>query len=309
MRHAAGQQDALASRRLVHDRHRTADDTPYGGGAGMVLKPEPFFEMQDELRREPPIVLLSARGKAFTHADAVRYSVGTQLTLLCGHYKGVDVALRALAQVPEARLRLAGEGPLRGEWEALARTLGAGLTQFSKESRRVEEVLTVAAQEQLARLDQRLRALEVMASIAPLLGLLGTVLGMIDIFSSFMGSGMTTNAAVLAGGPVPERRPSAGGTADEMAGRPRGHLGNRDALVFAPEPLHVAQAGLHPQDLQRTGVPLWGYFAQISDTHLPTHAFSSGGVINTADTTGMADFDAVIDDLNLIHPGQLLCIP
>ncbi len=74
----------------THDRHRTADDTPYGGGAGMVLKPEPFFEMQDELRREPPIVLLSARGQAFTHADAVRYSVGTQLTLLCGHYKDVD---------------------------------------------------------------------------------------------------------------------------------------------------------------------------------------------------------------------------
>jgi tRNA (guanine37-N1)-methyltransferase len=74
----------------THDRHRTADDTPYGGGAGMVLKPEPFFEMQDELGREPPIVLLSARGQAFTHADAVRYSVGTQLTLLCGHYKDVD---------------------------------------------------------------------------------------------------------------------------------------------------------------------------------------------------------------------------
>lgn len=44
------------------------------------------------------------------------------------------------------------------------------------------------------------------------------------------------------------------------------------------------------------------YFAQISDTHLPEHAFSSGGVIDVSDTTGMADFDAVIDDLNLIHP-------
>jgi tRNA (guanine37-N1)-methyltransferase len=74
----------------THDRHNTADDAPYGGGAGMVLKPEPFFEMQDELRREPPVVLLSARGQAFTHADAVRYCVGTQLTLLCGHYKDVD---------------------------------------------------------------------------------------------------------------------------------------------------------------------------------------------------------------------------
>jgi tRNA (guanine37-N1)-methyltransferase len=74
----------------THDRHHTADDLPYGGGAGMVMKPEPFFEMQDELMREPPVVLLSARGKKFGHADAVRFSLGRQLTLLCGHYKDVD---------------------------------------------------------------------------------------------------------------------------------------------------------------------------------------------------------------------------
>ena len=74
----------------THDKHHTADDLPYGGGAGMVLKPEPFFQMQDALVREPPIVLLSARGRRFTHADAVRFSVGRQLTLLCGHYKDVD---------------------------------------------------------------------------------------------------------------------------------------------------------------------------------------------------------------------------
>jgi hypothetical protein len=48
------------------------------------------------------------------------------------------------------------------------------------------------------------------------------------------------------------------------------------------------------------------YFAQISDTHLPTHALSSGGVINVADTSGMADFDAVIEDLNVIHPEFIL---
>jgi len=48
------------------------------------------------------------------------------------------------------------------------------------------------------------------------------------------------------------------------------------------------------------------YFAQISDTHLPEHTFSSGGVINSSDTTGMGDFDTVIDDLNLIHPEFIL---
>jgi tRNA (guanine37-N1)-methyltransferase len=77
-------------REYTHDRHKTVDDSPYGGGAGMVLKPEPFFEAVEDLRAGPPIVLLSARGKPFTHDDAVRYSVGRELTLLCGHYKDVD---------------------------------------------------------------------------------------------------------------------------------------------------------------------------------------------------------------------------
>ncbi len=74
----------------THDRHQTADDVPYGGGAGMVLKPEPFFEAMDALKPAPPVVLLSARGRRFEHRDAVRYSVGASLTLLCGHYKDVD---------------------------------------------------------------------------------------------------------------------------------------------------------------------------------------------------------------------------
>ena len=77
-------------RDYTHDRHKTVDDSPYGGGAGMVLKPEPFFEAVEDLRTGPPIVLLSARGRPFSHRDAVRFAVGEQLTLLCGHYKDVD---------------------------------------------------------------------------------------------------------------------------------------------------------------------------------------------------------------------------
>src|SRR5512142_2892525 len=77
-------------RDYTHDRHQTADDEPYGGGAGMVLKPEPFFEAVDDLKVPPPVVLLSAPGRAFGHDAAVRYAVGTHLTLLCGHYKDVD---------------------------------------------------------------------------------------------------------------------------------------------------------------------------------------------------------------------------
>jgi biopolymer transport protein ExbB len=83
---------------------------------------------------------------------------------------------------------------------ALARTLGAGLTQYARESRRVEEVLTVAAQEQLARLDQRLRALEVMATVSPLLGLLGTVTGMIEAFRRVSEVKGVVSPALLASG-------------------------------------------------------------------------------------------------------------
>ncbi|HKE92015.1 MAG TPA: tRNA (guanosine(37)-N1)-methyltransferase TrmD [Gemmatimonadales bacterium] len=91
-------QQGLARYRIVqlrdftHDRHHTVDDAPYGGGAGMVLKPEPFFEAVDSLGRRPgsPLVLMSARGRPFTHDDAVRFAVAGEVTLLCGHYKDVD---------------------------------------------------------------------------------------------------------------------------------------------------------------------------------------------------------------------------
>jgi len=77
-------------RDYTHDRHRTVDDYPYGGGAGMVMKPDPFFEAVDALGASGPIVLMSARGRQFTHADAIRFAEGTELTILCGHYKDVD---------------------------------------------------------------------------------------------------------------------------------------------------------------------------------------------------------------------------
>jgi tRNA (guanine37-N1)-methyltransferase len=77
-------------RDFTHDRHRTVDDAPFGGGPGMVMKPEPFFEAVDSIGAKSPIVLVSARGRPFTQADAVRYAEGEELTILCGHYKDVD---------------------------------------------------------------------------------------------------------------------------------------------------------------------------------------------------------------------------
>jgi tRNA (guanine37-N1)-methyltransferase len=83
-------------RDFTHDRHRTTDDYPFGGGSGMVMKPAPFFEAVESLavpgesRPGGKVLLMSARGKRFTHDDAVRLSLEPELTLLCGHYKDVD---------------------------------------------------------------------------------------------------------------------------------------------------------------------------------------------------------------------------
>lgn len=77
-------------RDFAHDRHATVDDYPYGGGAGMVLKPEPFFEAVASVAPSGPVLLMSARGRRFTHQDAVRLSLLERFTILCGHYKDVD---------------------------------------------------------------------------------------------------------------------------------------------------------------------------------------------------------------------------
>ena len=78
-------------RDFTHDRHRTVDDTPFGGGAGMVLKAEPILEAVESLgERRGPVLVMSARGRRFTHDDAVRWSLAEQLTIVCGHYKDID---------------------------------------------------------------------------------------------------------------------------------------------------------------------------------------------------------------------------
>jgi tRNA (guanine37-N1)-methyltransferase len=105
-------------REYTHDRHRTVDDSPYGGGAGMVMMAPPFFEAVEAIGAGPPIVLLSARGPHFTHADAMRYSEGGELTLLCGHYKDVD---QRVAEHLATEERSVGEFVLSGgEAAALA---------------------------------------------------------------------------------------------------------------------------------------------------------------------------------------------
>jgi tRNA (guanine37-N1)-methyltransferase len=81
---------AIDLRAFATDKHKTVDDAPFGGGPGMVMKPQPFFDAVESIGATRPIVLLSPRGKVFSHADAERFAAGTELTFLCGHYKDVD---------------------------------------------------------------------------------------------------------------------------------------------------------------------------------------------------------------------------
>jgi len=94
-------------RQFTHDRHKTVDDRPFGGGEGMVLKPEPMFEAVETIlsdaaqptseERNPPkpdektaVVLLSASGKIFVQEMAERFAALERMVLLCGRYEGVD---------------------------------------------------------------------------------------------------------------------------------------------------------------------------------------------------------------------------
>jgi len=98
---ARAQKNRLVSIRILNlrdfttDKHKTVDDYPYGGGAGMVLKPEPIFKAVDTIRGERPsetmrIVLMTPQGEAFTQAKAEELSGQAHLVFLCGHYRGVD---------------------------------------------------------------------------------------------------------------------------------------------------------------------------------------------------------------------------
>jgi tRNA (guanine37-N1)-methyltransferase len=76
-------------------RHRVADDYPFGGGGGMILKPEPVFTAVEALRGpDSRTVLLCPQGPRFTQAEAVRLVARSHLILLCGHYEGVDERIR-----------------------------------------------------------------------------------------------------------------------------------------------------------------------------------------------------------------------
>lgn len=82
-------------RDYTHDRHRTVDDRPFGGGPGMLLKPEPIFEAVEAIRTESThVILLSPAGRVFNQAVARELAVKPHLLLVCGSYEGVDERVR-----------------------------------------------------------------------------------------------------------------------------------------------------------------------------------------------------------------------
>ena len=87
-------------RDYTHDRHRTVDDYPFGGGPGMAMKPEPFFEAVEEVRaaasldEATPVILLSPQGRTLTQQVVEELAQYRDLVLLCGRYEGVDERVR-----------------------------------------------------------------------------------------------------------------------------------------------------------------------------------------------------------------------
>jgi tRNA (guanine37-N1)-methyltransferase len=85
-------------REHAHDRHRTTDDLPYGGGGGMVMKPEPIFRAVEAVlgpeREDVPVILLTPQGRLLDHQVAAELGTHTRLALICGRYEGVDERVR-----------------------------------------------------------------------------------------------------------------------------------------------------------------------------------------------------------------------
>lgn len=106
-------------RDATHDRHRTVDDTPYGGGAGMVMKPEPWGQVLDTIAAdaaEPPVFIFpSPAGEVFTQATARELSAAPHLVFGCGRYEGIDERVFSYAaELGTVRLVSLGDYVLNG---------------------------------------------------------------------------------------------------------------------------------------------------------------------------------------------------
>ena len=165
-------------RDFTHDKHHVVDDKPYGGGPGMLMKPEPIFEAVESFRRDDScVVLMTPQGAPLTQSRAQKFSQESHLIIICGHYEGVDERVRealvdeevsigdyvltngalAAAVFVDAVVRLV-PGVLGGEQSADDDSFTAGLLEGPQYTRppefhglRVPEVLLGGNHEEIAR--------------------------------------------------------------------------------------------------------------------------------------------------------------
>ncbi len=177
----------------ARDKHRTTDDTPYGGGQGMVMKCEPIFAAVEELRTpQSRVILMSPAGRRFDQAAAAGFAQDTHLIILCGHYEGLDQRIVehligeeisigdyvltngaiAAVVVVDAIVRLL-PGVLGDELSAVDESHSSGLLEFPHYTRpvefrgwRVPDVLLSGNHAAIAKWRQQ-KALEKTARIRP----------------------------------------------------------------------------------------------------------------------------------------------
>ena len=131
------------------DKHHVVDDYPYGGGAGMVMKPDPIFAAVEAVYQSGPIILLTPQGRLFTQQAARELAQMERITLICGHYEGIDERVRqhlvtdelsigdfvltggelAAMMVVDATSRLI-PGVLNGEESTLEESHSGGLLEY-----------------------------------------------------------------------------------------------------------------------------------------------------------------------------------
>lgn len=139
--------EIIQLRDFALDKHRTVDDTPYGGGGGMVLAVEPLDRCLEALgfkRKAPPgngeaVVLTSAAGRTFSQTAAIRYSLLDRLTIICGHYLGVDERILDLYEIEEVSvgdyILTGGEPAAAVMVDAVARLVPGVLQNFASAMR------------------------------------------------------------------------------------------------------------------------------------------------------------------------------
>ncbi len=164
-------------REFTTDKHHVVDDYPYGGGAGMVMKPEPIFTAVEAVYQGGPIILLSPQGRLFNQQTARTLAQEARVTLICGHYEGIDERVRqhlvtdelsigdyvltggelAAMIVVDATSRLI-PGVLGGEESILEESHGTGLLEYPHYTRppefrswHVPDVLLSGNHAQIAR--------------------------------------------------------------------------------------------------------------------------------------------------------------